>query len=175
MNVAGLINMGLDQVLSDLESEKYTVQTFNIPACAINAPHRRDRVWIIANSESAGAGKDNRGLRARVSRNDRRQRADTKNEASEIMAHTHSRGQSGQRKPGKSLSPKAVKHRETIKPIDGCFSNQWTVEPSMGRVANGVPKRVDRLKQLGNAVVPQVVEVLGRAIMEVDLNLKNKK
>jgi DNA (cytosine-5)-methyltransferase 1 len=36
----------------------------------------------------------------------------------------------------------------------------------VGRVVNGLPGRVDRLKQLGNAVVPQVVEVIGRAIME---------
>ncbi len=49
-NVAGIINMGLEQVLSDLENEGYEVQPFIIPACAVNAPHRRDRVWIIANS-----------------------------------------------------------------------------------------------------------------------------
>lgn len=47
-NVSGHINMGLDQVLSDLESEGYTVQPFVVPACAVDAPHRRDRVWIIA-------------------------------------------------------------------------------------------------------------------------------
>jgi len=49
-NVAGHISMGLDTVLSDLEGEGYTWQAFVIPACAVNAPHRRDRVWIIANS-----------------------------------------------------------------------------------------------------------------------------
>ena len=48
-NVAGIINMGLDQVLSDLENKGYTCQPFIIPACAVNAPHRRDRVWIVAN------------------------------------------------------------------------------------------------------------------------------
>ena len=47
-NVSGHINMGLDQVLSDLEGEGYTVQPFVVPACAVDAPHRRDRVWIIA-------------------------------------------------------------------------------------------------------------------------------
>lgn len=44
----------------------------------------------------------------------------------------------------------------------------WCVEPSVCRVAHGVPHRVDRLRCLGNAVVPQVVEVLGRAILEVE-------
>lgn len=47
-NVAGIINMALDGVLADLESEGYTTQSFVIPACAVNAPHRRDRVWIVA-------------------------------------------------------------------------------------------------------------------------------
>ncbi len=47
-NVAGHISLGLDQVLSDLEGEGYTVQPFVVPACAVDAPHRRDRVWIIA-------------------------------------------------------------------------------------------------------------------------------
>ena len=42
----------------------------------------------------------------------------------------------------------------------------WAVEPDVGRVAHGVPARVDRLRCLGNAVVPQIVEVIGRAIVE---------
>jgi len=44
----------------------------------------------------------------------------------------------------------------------------WEVEPDVGRVVNGVPSRVDRLKGLGNAVVPQVAEVIGRLIVEAD-------
>jgi DNA (cytosine-5)-methyltransferase 1 len=47
-NVAGHINLGLDEVLLDLESEGYTCRTVMVPACAKNALHRRDRVWIIA-------------------------------------------------------------------------------------------------------------------------------
>jgi DNA (cytosine-5)-methyltransferase 1 len=41
----------------------------------------------------------------------------------------------------------------------------WQVEPDVGRVAHGIPKRVDRLKGLGNAVVPQVAEVIGRLVV----------
>ena len=51
-NVAGHINMGLDSVLADLESESYQCQTFLIPACAVSAFHRRDRVWIVAHSNA---------------------------------------------------------------------------------------------------------------------------
>ena len=43
----------------------------------------------------------------------------------------------------------------------------WESEPDVGRVAHGVPARVDRLRALGNAVVPQVVEVIGRRLLEV--------
>jgi len=45
---------------------------------------------------------------------------------------------------------------------------QWSVEPDVCRVAHGISNRVDRLKQLGNAVVPQVVEQIGRAIMKIE-------
>jgi DNA (cytosine-5)-methyltransferase 1 len=47
-------------------------------------------------------------------------------------------------------------------------SDWWAVEPNVGRVADGVPARVDRLKGLGNAVVPQVVELIGQAILEYE-------
>ena len=48
-NVYGHIAMGLDQVLHDMESEGYTTQTFVVPACGLNAPHKRDRLWIVCN------------------------------------------------------------------------------------------------------------------------------
>ena len=51
-NVAGHVSMGLDQVLSDLEALGYSTQAFIIPACAIGALHRRDRVWVVANASS---------------------------------------------------------------------------------------------------------------------------
>lgn len=54
-NVAGIINMALDEVLSSLEAEAYEVETFIIPACGVGAPHKRDRVWILAYSGDAYA------------------------------------------------------------------------------------------------------------------------
>ena len=51
-NVTGIIEMELNTVLSDLESEGYLCQTFVIPACAVDARHRRDRVWVIAMADS---------------------------------------------------------------------------------------------------------------------------
>jgi DNA-cytosine methyltransferase len=61
-NVAGIINMELDNCISDLEREGYEVQTFIIPACAVNAPHRRDRVWIVANSGQFREGRTKGGF-----------------------------------------------------------------------------------------------------------------
>jgi len=50
-NVAGIVNLALDRIHADLEAQDYEVESFIIPACAVNAPHKRDRVWIVANSK----------------------------------------------------------------------------------------------------------------------------
>ena len=72
-NVPGHIHMGIDDVLADLEGEDYHCRVFVIPACAVDAPHRRDRVWIIANAVRSGieAG-TNRKRREEGSISDRR-------------------------------------------------------------------------------------------------------
>lgn len=56
-NVSGHIKLGLDEVLSTLEAEGYTVWPFVIPACGVDAPHKRDRVWIVANATGSHAGR----------------------------------------------------------------------------------------------------------------------
>ena len=118
-NVPGIVKMYLDQVLSDLEGEGYTCWTFNIPAVAINAPHRRERIFIVANSDQPGLAE-----------------------------------WEGKQKDN------GAKQQTTIR------ASWWTAEPELGRVADGIPDRVDRIKALGNAVVPQVVEWIGLRILE---------
>ena len=54
-NVAGFVDMALDDVLSDLEKEGYQTGAVVLPACAVDAQHRRDRVWIVAHSNSVGS------------------------------------------------------------------------------------------------------------------------
>lgn len=51
-NVYGHIALGLDQVLLDLETEGYSTRTFIVPACSLNASHKRDRLWIVADSNT---------------------------------------------------------------------------------------------------------------------------
>ena len=53
-NVTGIIGLALDTVLSDLEAQDYTTETFIIPACAVDAPHERKRVWLVAHAEHNG-------------------------------------------------------------------------------------------------------------------------
>lgn len=53
-NVTGIVKLALDEVLSDLEGAGYSAVPFNIPACSVDAHHRRKRIWIVAHSNSAG-------------------------------------------------------------------------------------------------------------------------
>lgn len=65
-NVANFVNMELERTLSDLESEGYETQTFIIPACAVNAPHKRDRTIILAHTDSVrveGSGAEQQATR----------------------------------------------------------------------------------------------------------------
>lgn len=53
-NVLGHVELGLDAVLDDLDDAGYTATPFVVPACAIGAPHRRDRLWIVAHATGLG-------------------------------------------------------------------------------------------------------------------------
>lgn len=59
-NVSNHVELGLDDVLSDLETIGYTAQAFIIPSCAVQAPHQRDRVFVVANSSSERLQKSNK-------------------------------------------------------------------------------------------------------------------
>ena len=92
------------------------------------------------------------------------------------MADSECKRQSGQGKPIRPDSTKTDKVGEASGLNNGGerSNTNWDIEPDVGRVAHGIPNRVDRLKQLGNAVVPQIVEQIGRAIMEIE-NAGNNK
>jgi len=146
-NVRGFINepLGLKRSLSDLESIGYQATPFVIPACAVDAPHRRDRVWIIAHT--------NINSEPNVSINERARSGELVADADSSRwqrkwSKRYNEGSSG-------LCSGETQRRE----------NFWLSEPPVGRVAHGIPRRMDRLKGLGNAVVPQVVEQIGKAIL----------
>jgi DNA (cytosine-5)-methyltransferase 1 len=83
------------------------------------------------------------------------------------VAHPTSLGLSGPRLHGRPFYSEEDKNRETNWIIDSSqgTSGIWDIEPNVGRVANGVPNRAHRLRALGNAVVPQIPEIIGRAIL----------
>lgn len=133
-NVAGIVSMELDQVLSDLEGIDYTCQAFIIPACAVNAPHRRNRVAIVAHSNRLG----HKGTE-RLSENS-----------------------------GKDKQWGKGSHGTTPKLFDDVDWVSRARESSFLRNSDGVSHRLDRIRCLGNAVVPQQFYPIFAAIAEIE-------
>ena len=162
-NVGGLISMEngktLDRILIDLGNEGYTTEQFIIPACAIGAWHRRDRIWIIANSNGSGGARFSADEINRCSGNNGRENT----KILQNVSNSNSQGLQGWDK--KELS-ECRKQRIIRKGGAQINRPDWQFEPSMGRVANGIPSRMDRLKGLGNAIVPQVAYQIFKAIDE---------
>ena len=170
-NVYGHVSMGLDQVLSDLEGQGYATRPFIVPACGVDAPHRRDRLWIIAHSQSDRWDKRQSDQRRRNERNAPRKEqglgyGGSFERGAKDVADTDNKGLQGRLYWGKDTQRQSVNgyircggaaHRQPAQ-------NWWLTEPSVGRVAHGIPKRVDRLRGLGNAIVPQIAQKIGEAI-----------
>jgi DNA (cytosine-5)-methyltransferase 1 len=126
-NVTGIIQMEFDNVLSDLEGIGYATRPFVIPACAVDAKHRRMRVWIIGRNMADRNGQHGKELQR-----------------------------------GNQLGKRT--RETTFGWSDEGTGREWLPEPDVGRVAHGIPYRVDRLKGLGNAIVPQVAYEILREI-----------
>ena len=168
-NVTGHIALGLDTVLLDLEAEGYSTRTFIVPACSVNAPHRRERLWIVAHSN---------GKHERPRQKPEQSTGDTPREcfsdSGENVADSDTERREGGL-PGREDSERegfngharcrSTTHRQPIE-------NWWLIEPSVGRVAHGIPGRVAKLKALGNAVVPQIPMIIGQAILDYEQNQK---
>lgn len=137
-NVPGLltVNQGtaMGDILGDLAELGYDTRWESISAAAFGAPHLRRRVFIVAYSTSNGCDSN------RIAQRSETDTYHEKRESTEIIARW-----------------------EDIEPYSG-KSSRWATKPRMGRVANGIPHRVDRIRTLGNAVVPQIAEYIGRQI-----------
>jgi DNA (cytosine-5)-methyltransferase 1 len=192
-NVAALLTRGMGTVLGDLSTLGYDAEWHVIPASAVGAPHRRERVWILAY--------------ARCKHGDRRP------SVGELpyreTPKRHEAGDHAERCRPMVADAEGICRRPRLcqddaqqdghQPCDGCgdvpdadragcqqqrrpepvraeqfaaeCGSWWSAEPDVGRVAHGVPARVDRLRCLGNAVVPQIVEIIGRAILDRERRL----
>ena len=173
-NVSGHIKLGLDTVLQDLESEGYSVRAFSISASSIGANHQRERVWIIAHSNMENTRQHGRRIEStwntesigpRTSEETERSSDTNKINGSSERASlvgessdANSQGLQGRR------SEQQLRKDETKRPTS--WDSWWESEPSVGRVANGIPHRVDRLKGLGNSLVPAIPFIIGQSILE---------
>jgi len=164
-NVAGIINLALDTVLSDLEGAGYSYETLIIPACAVNAPHRRDRVWIVAHSKSNRFSSESP---TRQRGNLRESPCLKAGSCSQDVADTSRNRLEGTIQTGNSIdSAGTINKRSEVARGNREGTIQWAIEPGLGRVAHGIPHRVDRLKCLGNAIVPQVAYQILKVIAEL--------
>jgi len=214
-NVRGIISiqqgMVFEKVCSDLEGEGYQVQSFVIPACAVNAPHRRDRVWIIANRQCLGWETWSwKGIQSQEQVTKRQDIRNTNTErnafdpditGSRIGLRVDRNGQeknekwqrfpqfklgtanhdvadpTGKRLEGKmweKLSwagrrPSSQDRRE----FNAWDENWYEIAARFCRMDNGISNRVDRLKCLGNSVIPQIIEIIGTVIINITNTISN--
>jgi DNA (cytosine-5)-methyltransferase 1 len=146
-NVSALLGRGLVRILCDLTALGYVGEWHCIGAVHVGAPHRRDRVWIIAYPNSG-----------RCEKHHAEQRRLPISDASGDVANANGAGQCEQWR--------GLPIREELAAAQ--CNGWWRVEPNVGRVAHGVPSRVDRLRGLGNAIVPQIAEIIGKAILKFE-------
>jgi len=168
-NVAGLVSMEngktLDGIFSDLENEGYEIESFIIPACSVGAWHRRDRIWIIAYNKSTGEWNE-------VGKYGRQRRKHTEGIQSEMVQQKDRQAQDNTITGGNQDVPDttgiyAQGQYNRQRKIKSWGSDWWKTESSVGRVAHGIPDRVDRLKGLGNAIVPKVAFEIFKAIEKI--------
>ena len=158
-NVAALLGRGMAKVLGDLSSLGYDAEWDVISAAAVGADHLRERVWIIAYPNSAGVQPIYERWRQQCAKE---VGSDAANNNCPRLPGWLQAEQDGQDEGiikawlGSSL--------DTATPFPGL---NGAGSPVLGRGEDGIPNRVDRMHAIGNAVVPQIPELIGRRIMEV--------
>jgi DNA (cytosine-5)-methyltransferase 1 len=182
-NVRGIVNIQdgvvFERVCTDLESEDYEVQPFNIPASAVGAPHKRERIWFVANSRRSIRGKQFTRNKESIGSGTLEETEWSTNsdsfarsgERKKIVANTESIGSNGREiEQSKKESGEKRIFRSETGGVSGSINqhNWWNIEPNVGRVADGVQGRTHRLKGLGNSIVPKIAEEIGRAILKVE-------
>ena len=189
-NVSALLGRGLDRVLGDLAALGYDAWWDCIPASAVGAPHQRDRLWLVAypSSTRLDFGKLHTRVREEAQREESRKAAFMGGPArgrQDVLADAIGGGRPRQGQPIHSSNPAPYGEGQAIEPLDGGFRpvrgaksglgrgfngiSSWldgSWEAGIPRIAKGIPDRAPRLKTCGNAVLPQIPELLGRAWME---------
>ena len=178
-NVPGLLTLNggvvFESVYTDMEREGYSVQPLIIPACAVNAPHRRDRVWIMAHSKRNGCTADQKSRSTKKTIHKQQKwenntfniaRASYLSSTSQDVADADSQGLQirNERKVLEKKNGASTRCNPTRGNYEGNVDKR-EITPRVCRGTDAIPNRVDRIKALGNSVVPQIPEMIGRAIL----------
>lgn len=173
-NVSGLVNwnggMVFEEVQAQMEDQGYQVTPFILPACSVNAPHRRDRVWFVAYSESVRSGK----LRNKTEK----ERTCDCNELSRKCNRIHGY----ERTSSNTISRRWIQDNEQQSSTESKYaSSGWNKFPTQSPVCSrndGVPSGLDgitfpkwrseSIKAAGNAIVPHVALQIFKAIEQFD-------
>ena len=189
-NVAGIVTMELDNILSDLEGIGYAAWPLVIPACAVDARHRRDRVWIVAHAEGS-RGQPRTGS---IHRNAGEARPETgrcfqlDGEGEDVADADSQRGcvrQVHGEDASDAWESSRPRQRQNAGQLESAVCGmadgipegldsgggfcQWPEEDhETPRVTTGMKHRAHRLKGLGNAIVVQVATEIIRAITSLE-------
>ena len=170
-NVRGHVSMGGLQVIGELTEIGYDAEWRIVSAAGLGAPHRRDRIIIVAYPN-----------RERLERSCRVQKSKKKFGGFDLSGANKGWSQTcgvpndvskrdGQhRKPTNTATQSGIWTNDRTGKKAHDSRQRWESEPDVGRVAYGISNRVDRLRGLGNAVVPQVAEYIGHLVMAAHNN-----
>ena len=188
-NVEGIVNinegMVLRQVLNDLENEGFKSQCIIIPASGIGAWHQRKRIWIVANSNSnrhvseiRGVNGEEKGIPVQDRQKDSTTRksigtSDVWETNKEYVSNSNFKGLERHRDEYKLREAKQEKNF-IWSSNDGTKESWWPIKSRICGVPNGVSYELDkdrsnRIKALGNSIVPQIARQIGLSIMEAEL------
>ena len=185
-NVFNFIRLFLDEALSDLESIGYETRTFVLPAVAFNAPHKRDRVWIVAHAERNQHRRTNTGgletsqeipgerWADHSPAGEPRRTGEIWKPGQEHVPNATRIGMEGDGSPWQQEPQSQARQGISGRNHPGTGENYWQVEPGVGRMVDGIPDWMDRIKSLGNAIVPQIAEHFGRMILDIEQEMKSE-
>ena len=170
-NVEGIINIQqgvvLRQVCDDLEKEGFKVQCLVIPASGIGAWHQRKRVWILAYSEHNGSHRS-KGNETIESSNEQEKRLSVRDD--QDVPNTSTEGLQGHNSK-QELSEQKL--RLSTNQDDETRETWWEAQSALCGVPNGLSYELDkdranRIKSLGNSIVPLIARELGLAIIKAE-------
>lgn len=157
-NTPGLLSLGMGTVLGDLAELRYDAEWRSIPAAYVGADHIRDRVWIIAYSADWHSV-----VERRPSKSSRQMAQDAPDALQPGL-----QGRFNARKNDDDAGAIVTRPRFTFNAPPPFPREYREHKPVLGRGVHGIPNRVDRIAALGNCVLPQIPEIIGRAILAAE-------